>query len=36
MTIFEYFFEYFKKRAIGNVKVEVLWPKLARNSNLVF
>ena len=33
---FSVFFGVFQKRALGNVKVEVSWPKLVRNSNLVF
>ena len=33
MAIFQYFFRVFQKRALGNVKVEVLWQNLIRNSN---
>ena len=36
MAIFQYFRGYFKKVALGNVKVELLRPNLVRNSNLVF
>ena len=30
---FSVFFGVFQKRVLGNVKVEVLWPNLIRNSN---
>ena len=36
MAISQYFRGYFKKGALGNVKVEVLWRNLVRNSNVVY
>ena len=36
MAFFQYFRGYFRKVALGNVKLELFRPNLVRNSNLVF